>query len=215
MSTRTTTHNDANVVQHPDGVERGTTLPGGRYLSIREAAAELQVGYTAIWQAVQRERIMAVDIDGMTLIPAFEVAHYRDTRRASRGHTNDELAAQRNAAAKVQAPKARGEWKRQRVYYRLISGRQIILSRSHADVLSVIDTYRTPHGAGEITEAIYLNATGKLTRSRILTLIETLIQAGLVQRIGQRDDGGGAIHVLYLGVNGKHALRYCRDRGLI
>jgi len=215
MSAETTAEATTKMTQHPDGVERGTTLPGGLYLSIREAAAELQVSYTAVWQAVQRERIMAVDIDGMTLIPSFEVAHYRDTRRASRGHTNDELARQRKAAAKVQAPKALREWKRKRVYYRLISGRQIILSRHHADILSVIGSSRKPPEGGQVVNAIYLSAGGKLTRSKIITLIETLIQAGLVQRIGHRDKGGGSVQVLYLGVNGKHALLYCRDRGLL
>lgn len=215
MSAETVTETKTAGVQHPTGVLRGTDLPGGRYLSGTETAAELGIGERAVNLAVARGRMLAVEVGGFRLIPAAEVAHYRDTRGPGRGHTNAALAAQRRAAEKTVKPKALTEWKRLRINYRLTDGRAVLINRTQADILELVDSYREPPLEGLVVDAVHRVMRGAMTRARVVALIARLIQYGLIQPLAARDAKGGAVRVLRLGVNGRAALRYCRDRGLI
>ena len=196
-------------------VKLGTWLDKGQYLTIQQAATELGVTVWAVRDAITRGRIIQVHIGHLHLVSGDEVALYRDTRKPSRGHPQQQLDKARRIETERLMSGRRKRPAKKLVYYRHVKGDMVRISKVMADVMALLERYRTPQIRAKFLRVLHQSQEGLPTVGKAVKLLDRLEDAHLVYRIRGRDSHGVDVESLRLSLSGQDALVYCRKRGLI
>lgn len=199
----------------PGGVVGGTLFKATWYLTTTEAAEELGVTRRAVVWAIQKGRILSVQVEHEHLIEAGEVARYRDNRRPSRGHTREQLEATRRDRDIGQRRHSDSTWKGTAVYYRHHDGRETRIDVTGARMLALLHDQQPLLPLSHFADIVHDLKDAPKSRTAVTTRINRLIQTGFIVPTVGRDRHGGRIRFLHLGTSGRDALIYCKDRGLI
>lgn len=196
-------------------IDHGTFLEAGWWLTTREAGAELGLDPRTVWKAITDGHLTSRLVGRRHLIPAAEVARYRD-RRAAAVPDRPSMQGKRHGGGDDGQSYPKGAPKTPRhVVYTHRDGSTHTITRHRAEVLKALTAYNGIAAEGEILNQLHAGVLDGLSRRQIIHHLDALHSFYLLMRGEGRDGRGGPVATMWLTLRGADALRYCQERGLL